>query len=225
MQRGDLTKPMILDTALRLVDVDGLEAVTIRRIADELGVSPMSLYRHIRTKEEILDGLGALAREILASVIELASEWDEQLRQVFVHMHHALLEHPGIVQILLTQPASSGPVYRTMEQLLGAMRYAGFAAEDALREIATLESYTLGFTVQQRSHSALNPDDEQTRLMELSPAEFPNLLDAAPLLASWASEERFTAGLDRALDRVRRDLQRTLAEHADRPTRSADRHE
>jgi len=60
--------------------------------------------------------------------------------------------------------------------------------------------------VQQRSHAGLNPDDERARLEELSPVEFPHLANAAALLASWASEERFTDGLDRALDRVRRHL-------------------
>lgn len=214
LQRGDLSKRLILDTALQVVDKDGLEAVTIRRIAEEFNLTPMSLYRHIRTKEEILDGLGELAREILAAPVDRSLSWDDQLRRVFVHMHAALLEHPGIVQVLLTQPASSGPVYRTVEQLLASMCSAGFEPEDAMREIATLESYTLGFTVQQRSHAELNPDAERARLAELSPAEFPHLANAAALLASWASEERFTDGLDRALDRVRRDL-RLARRHRD----------
>lgn len=210
-QRGQLSKDTILTTALRLADEEGIGAVTIRRIADELGLSPMSLYRHIRTKEEIIDGLGDLAWKILGTEPGAGLDWDEQLREMFMHMHRALLEHPGLVDILMLKATTGMHVYAAIERMMGVLTRAGFSPDDALLAIASLESYTLGFTVQQRVRAGRDPTQDHPPLFELPADEFPNLSRAPREFAQWANEKRFVAGLDRAIEHLRRDNPSTRA--------------
>jgi AcrR family transcriptional regulator len=207
VQRGQLTKETILATALQLADEDGIGAVTIRRIADELGLSPMSLYRHIRTKEEIVEGLGDLAWEILGAEPDPGVEWDEHLRQTFMHIHRALLDHPGLVDILMLKPTRGMHVYAAIERMIGVLTQAGFSSDDALLAVASLESYTLGFTVQQRVRAGRDPGTDHPPLFDLPVDQFPNLSGDPSKFAGWANEERFVAGLDRAIDYLRSDLQ------------------
>lgn len=206
LQRGELTKEMILDAALALADADGLAAVTIRKIAEEFGLSAMSLYRHIRTKEEIVDGLADRAWEILGREPEVGISWDEHLRQTFIHMHRSMLDHPGLVDIIMLEPNRGLHVYAVIERLMGVLTNAGFDTDAALLAVAALESYTLGFTVQQRVRAGRDASTDHPPLFELPSDQFPNLSGAPEKYAQWANEERFLAGLDWAIGNLRRDL-------------------
>lgn len=203
-----LTKDAILVAALRLADNHGIEAITMRRIAEVLGVSSMAAYRHVRTKEEIFEGLATLAWEVLETDLDPDEPWDVQLRRVFLHMHRTHHEHPGLVEILLARPASGLPVYRTMERLVGVLRSAGFTLDESIQALASLESYTFGFTVHRRVMAGRDPAADHRMLYELPADEYPNLSSAALRFASWASEERFIAGLDWCIANLRRDLGR-----------------
>jgi len=202
----ELTKTLILEAALALADADGIEAVTMRRIADILAVSQMAAYRHVRTKDEIVQGLGEYAWQILEADLDPTLTWDEQLRRVFVHMHEMHRQHPGLVDILLARPVSGLPVYRTMERLVEILRAAGFSLEGSIQALASLESYTFGFTVHQRIRAGRDPDREHRLIHELPADDFPNLHAAASKIVDWASEKRFIAGLDWAIGSLRRDL-------------------
>lgn len=207
-QRGELSKDAILDAALALADADGLAAVSIRRIAEEFGLSAMSLYRHIRTKEEILDGLADRAWEILDREPESNIAWDEHLRQTFIHMHQSMLGHPGLVDIIMLEPNRGLHVYAVIERLMGVLVSAGFDTDAALLAVASLESYTLGFTVQQRVRAGRDASADHPPLFDLPKDQFPNLSGAPEKFAQWASEERFLAGLEWAINNLQRD--RTL---------------
>ena len=201
-----MSRAAILEAALTLADAHGIEAVTMRRIAGVLGVSQMAAYRHVATKEEIVQGLGEHAWQELEADLDPALAWDEQLRRVFLQMHETHRRHPGLVEILLARPVSGLPVYRTMERLVGVLRSAGFSLDDAIQALASLESYTFGFSVHQRARAGRDPVQDHHQLLELPAGEFPNLSAAASEFADWASEERFTAGLDWAISSLRRDL-------------------
>src|SRR3954471_13157221 len=105
-RRGTLTKAAVLQAALTLLDSDGADALTMRRLADALGVSPMALYRHVRTKEEINEGLADLALESLDIEPDPAAPWPDQLATIFRNIHAALLAHPAMIQILMSQPVT-----------------------------------------------------------------------------------------------------------------------
>jgi AcrR family transcriptional regulator len=220
-RRGELSKDGILDVALALADRHGLEAVTMRRIAEQLDLSPMSLYRHIRTKDEIIDGLVDRAWAILEQESQAGVRWDQHLRQVFGHMHRMLLEHPGLVDILLARPAHGLPIYRLIDRTIGVLRAAGFSHEEALLAVATLDSYTFGFTVQQRMRAGRDAASDHPELRKLPPTQFPNLSGFEDSLTGWASEERFGAGLTRLISTLRPD--RDPCDHPHPPSDSVRR--
>jgi AcrR family transcriptional regulator len=205
LPRGALTKEMILDAALAIADTDGIGAVTMRRIGEELGLSPMGLYRHVRTKEEIVHSLGDRAWEILGRETDPGIPWDEHLRQTFSHMHRSLLDHPGFVDIIMLEPNRGLHVYTVIERLMGVLTKAGFDTDEALLAVAALESYTLGFTVQQRVRAGRDAGIEHPPLFDLPSDQFPNLAGAPEKFADWANEERFAAGLQWAINNLRRD--------------------
>jgi TetR/AcrR family tetracycline transcriptional repressor len=205
LARGELNKAAILSIALDLVDERGLEAVTMRRIADAAGLTPMSLYRHVRTKEEILIGLGELAWDLLAYNPPDDPPWDELLLESFKHMHRMLLDHPGVLDILLVMPGSSLAAYRMLDRLMGALNGAGFSCDAAFLAVLTLENYTLGFAIQQRTRVRRDHAGKTIVQPELPADEFPNLDGAATTLTEWASDDWFWAGLRRQIDSLSRE--------------------
>ena len=99
--RTRLTKQAVVDRALALGDAEGLEALTIRRIATELGVTPMALYWHFRNKEELLAGLGDQVWSELDTDVDPDAPWDLQLRGLLESLLHVLRAHPCASQLIL----------------------------------------------------------------------------------------------------------------------------
>src|SRR5215216_7090429 len=106
-KRVTLTPQMVVERALVLADSEGLEAVTIRRLAKELGVTPMALYWHFRSKDELLDGMAASIFEEVDLSVDASVGWQEQLRAMLGSMLGVLRAHPFIAILLSTRTASS----------------------------------------------------------------------------------------------------------------------
>jgi AcrR family transcriptional regulator len=202
-KRGELSKERILDAALRLADSDGVEALTMRRIADEIGSSPMSLYRHVESRDEILRGLVDRALEPVALDADPGAPWDEQLREIFTGVHRSLLEHPGLIAILATQSVSADRAMRAVESMLASLRAAGFTGDDSVAVVAALQSYTFGFTVQQRARSADDQRSHLETLRALPAGEYPQIHELAADFGAWTSQGRFEVGLDWLLAGIR----------------------
>jgi AcrR family transcriptional regulator len=149
-----LTRERIVDTAAALVDAEGLDAVSVRRLAAELGVQGPSLYNHFGTKAEILD---AVADAVIARVDVSAFgeyEWDEALRR-WAHSYHAELSaHPNIVPVLAHGPGTRPAALAMADAVYGALIKAGWSPARAthigalMRYLVTgsaLGSFALGF--------------------------------------------------------------------------------
>ena len=203
--RGELSKSAILSIALALVDERGLDGVTMRGIAEEAGLTPMSLYRHVRTKEEILDGLRDRVWELLAYDGE-DLPWREHLFETFKHAHRTLLDHPGLIDVMLLKPGNTIGAYTWLERLISVLGEAGFSRESAMLAVVTLESYTVGFAIQQRVRIGRDLVADHSRVMDLPASRFPNLVASPSLLVEWASDEWFLAGLERQIDSLERHL-------------------
>jgi TetR/AcrR family tetracycline transcriptional repressor len=204
LRRNALNKDLIIDAAIRVIDADGVGALTIRRVADELGASPMGLYGHVRTRDEILEGLIERAVELPHLTPDPNSPWDQQLRDTFVAVHRSLLAHPGLTEILSTQSISGVHAMRTVEQLLASLRAAGLTPHHAVAAVAALQSYTYGFTVQQRARAARDQATHLAALRALPRADFPQLHELAADFGTWTTEDHFETGLDWLLDSIRR---------------------
>lgn len=139
-----LTRERIVDAALAFVDREGVDALTVRRLAAELGVGTMTLYGYFRTKSELLDSLAdAAVEEIEQPDPSLA--WDERLRHCMVDLCEVLIRHPSVVPLLTSRPPRSPTVRKGMELAMDCLREGGFDEQDALRAYLSLLAYVFGF--------------------------------------------------------------------------------
>src|ERR1700735_4386451 len=100
-ERSRLTKRSVVDRGLALADANGLDGLTIRRLAQDLGVTPMALYWHFRSKEELLAGLGAQVWAGTAADVDPAADWPAQLRGLMESLVAVLRGHPSASQLLM----------------------------------------------------------------------------------------------------------------------------
>ncbi|HVP74912.1 MAG TPA: TetR/AcrR family transcriptional regulator C-terminal domain-containing protein [Gaiellaceae bacterium] len=125
-----LSRERILSTALRLADRDGLECASLRRVAHELGVTPMALYRHVAGKEDLLDGMADLLYAELETPAPAADWWDD-LGALARATRRSLLRHPSAVS-LFSRPVVGPHGQHLADRLLDALRRAGFYEAEAL---------------------------------------------------------------------------------------------
>jgi len=219
-RRTPLSKERVLNAAMALADSDGIEALSMRRLAQELGVEAMSLYNHVANKGEILDGIVDLA----VSEIELPStedEWEAAIRKCAISAHEAFLRHPWACSLVMS-PGSSQIGYsarlRYIEWLLRRLREGGFSAELTYHAYHALDSHVLGFTMWQLGHSAAAKSlgggqdlaDLAARFVdELRAGGYPYLAEHAEQHVAAAGhddedEGEFEFGLDLILDGLKR---------------------
>lgn len=208
-ERTALSHEAILRAALRVADRDGLGGLTMRKIAGQLGVSPMGVYRHFRNKAEIVDGLVDLVIGDYDVTNHRERSWTEWVRETFLQMKRALCAHPGILPLLGAAGFSGANALDVVERVLDVLRSAGLGDGSALL-FHTLMSYTIGAVAIENSafsQTAAEEEsnlDEQLRrtqlLLELAPrSSYPNVVAFAPQLARFVTDESFVAGIDRIL--------------------------
>ena len=139
-----LSRDRILDAAVRLADGDGIESLSMRKLAQQLGVDPMSLYNHVRDKEDLLDGIV----DVVVSEIEPAAagpDWRSSLRQIILAARRTLLLHPWAARVIESRPDPSPSTLRHMERVMEIIRGAGFSLDLAHHALHVLGSRVLGF--------------------------------------------------------------------------------
>jgi AcrR family transcriptional regulator len=141
--RPALSRDRVIQVALDVADAEGVEAVTMRRLAEGLHVHPTSLYNHVATKEAILDGMAdALIGE--AGFPETFDDWSDWVRAMAVGLRDAARAHPGAF-LVLAQRAASGPFASAVsEAALDAFRRAGFTPREAAEALAAVSLALLG---------------------------------------------------------------------------------
>ena len=194
--------------AVRLADRDGLAVVTMRRLGEALGVEAMSLYKHVKNKDAILDGL---LERVLAEVAlpQPGLDWETELRRTARSMHEALARHPWACTLVMA-PASSPNALesriRYIEALLRALREAGFTPEQAYYGYHALDSHAVGFAIWELGHVV--PDNavsEQLR-RQFESGAYPYLLEHAQQHDIDHPQSSFEFGLDLIFDKLRSQL-------------------
>jgi AcrR family transcriptional regulator len=136
-RKARLSRELVLATALLLVDAEGLDALTMRRLGQELGRDPMSLYRYAENRAALLDGVSELVLNELP-IQEDDPDWKAQLRQIAHNLRLLALQHPNVVPLLVTRPLSTPlglrplGTLRPLERILSLLVGAGFTPADAL---------------------------------------------------------------------------------------------
>jgi AcrR family transcriptional regulator len=178
-ERLPLSRERILRAALELADESGIEAVTMRKLAQALGFEAMSLYNHVANKDALLDGLA----ELVLAETEPPSEdedWDVAIRASAVSVHSALRRHPWAVTLLLSPERIQESRLRYMDLLLGRLRKAGFDADTTYHAYHVLDGHIFGFSLWEASHS-FSPEqvtDIVARFQSLIvPATYPYLYE------------------------------------------------
>jgi TetR/AcrR family tetracycline transcriptional repressor len=204
-KRVALTPQTVVAGALSLADSEGLEAVTIRRLANELGVTPMALYWHFRSKDELLDGMAARILEEVDPSVDGSAAWQEQLRMLLGSMLAVLRAHPTTAILLSTRTASSEGSLRATEVALDVLRRGGFSpaeatqvARHALSTVVNLVSGEPGVVAREESGELVDARRRARLYLEsLPPERYPRLVEAAgPLSEGVDPDAYFAFGLD-----------------------------
>jgi TetR/AcrR family tetracycline transcriptional repressor len=140
---GPLTRERVCREALALVDEEGLDALSMRRLGSRLGVEAMSLYRHVRHKADLLDALHAAVLGELDAP-PATGDWRALLGGMASALRAALMRHPSVIPLFATRPVSAPEAMRLVQSAWEAMERAGFSADDARRAIIVVGVFTLG---------------------------------------------------------------------------------
>jgi AcrR family transcriptional regulator len=177
--RLPLSKERVLRAAVELADQDGIAAVSMRRLAQELGVEAMSLYNHVANKEEILDGVVDLVMSEFPSTIE--GDWKQVVRARILAARQVLLRHPWASRVIETRKSPTPAVIAYMDSSLGILRSGGFSIDLAHHAIHALGSRLFGFAQELYDDSeALAESPEIAALMLRQMAEtYPNVSELA----------------------------------------------
>lgn len=201
--RGRLSRDQVASAALALADEDGLEALSMRALADRLGVGTMTLYGYFRNKDELLDAVvDAAMGEGEGEAPAVKGDWKEQLRGLVLHARWNLLQHPSLVELRVRRPVLRPEALRFSETALSILRGAGFDVREATAAFRLLFTYTFGFAALSPAEST--EDDRRAALAALAslpPDDYPALTEARHEASrAMGGEEVFEYGLDRILD-------------------------
>ncbi|GIG29491.1 TetR/AcrR family transcriptional regulator [Cellulomonas marina] len=207
-RRPALTRDRVLAAALALADADGIEPLTIRRLAAALDVKPMTLYHHVPGKEAILDGLVDL---VFAEVEDPPTDvgWREALRVRCHALRAVLRRHPWAVPLLETRTTPGPATLRHHDAVLGTLRRGGLSLPLTAHAYAVLDSYVYGFALQEAT-LPVHDDADLPALAEaivggLPPGAFPHLVELTTqhvLQPGYAFGDSFAFGLDVLLDGI-----------------------
>lgn len=206
-----LTRARVLQAALALADEAGIDALTMRSTSERLGSEPMSLYRHVRNKEDMLDGL----IDLVFGEVELprtTSDWKRAMRQRAIAVRKVLSRHPWAFALVESRVQPGPENLRHHDWVLGVLRRAGFSSALATHAYNTLDSYIYGFVLQERNL----PFKNAAELAEIGPMMLRQIpADVYPHLRAVAEEllasrfdygKEFEYGLDLILDALARSV-------------------
>jgi AcrR family transcriptional regulator len=192
---GPDRRRQILDAALAIADFHGLDAVTMRAVAARVGVTAMALYPHVRSKEDLLDGLvGRLLAEL--SLPDPAKPWPDRLREMARSAWDTARRHPAVMPLLFTRPAVTPDAVRVVDAIYQVLLDAGVPDREVARVERLVSTFVLGYAISETSGRFAVGDPRERRAL-LAGAEFPaHRRLAAQLEAAVSWEAEFETGLD-----------------------------
>jgi len=217
-KQAPLSRDLVLRTALAIIDQDGVEALSMRRLGQALGKDPMAFYRHAQNKAALLDGVAELVLDQL-EVDTADPDWVGQLRAVARSYRALALRHPHVVALLVTRPLATPlglrplGTLRPLEAVLELLTRAGFTSASALHIYRSFIGFIHGHVLDELQELVDNHDetDELLRLglQRLPLREFPLLRGLAPELAAYDGPAELERGLDILLSGLNTQLSTT----------------
>jgi TetR/AcrR family tetracycline transcriptional repressor len=194
-RRKPLDRRTILEVAVRFVDDEGLDALSMRKLGAELGVEAMSLYNHVPNKGALLDGMV----EVLLGELEIPSEsegWEERIREAYGAFRRLAHEHPNVFPLLIVRPPDTMDGVWLVEEFLKTLRDAGFDPETALYAFRALSSYASGYAMAEIRGFAMEPAGGRLGAATLPAGDFPHIHELDDRLPVVDHDAEFEFGLD-----------------------------
>ena len=214
-RREPLSRERVVAAALGLVDAEGVDALTMRRLARELGCNAMALYRYAASRDALLDGV---VETVMAQLVITPDgpDWEGQLRRTAHDFRSLVLAHPKVVPLLVTRPLSTPlglrplGTLRPLEMILALLVDAGFSPRDALHVYRAYFGFVYGHVLTELQEVVTNPEESDDLLRlglhRLPPREFPHLRRLASELADYDGAAELDQGLDILLTGLRGQL-------------------
>lgn len=197
-----LSRDQIVEAALELVGGGGMDALSMRRLAAELGVSAMTLYGYFSSKSGLVRAmLDAVSEEIETDIADDVA-WPQRLRLMAHRIRSSLRRYPGLAPLFIDRPDPRGRALVVVEDAIAALRAEGVPAETSLRGVYAVIGYAIGFVAQEVRRAGADAALDYTAL----PAErFPNLRTLVDETVGFTSESQFEFGLEALIEGVRRE--------------------
>lgn len=204
-----LDRARILEAAVALVDREGLEGLSMRKLGTALGVEAMSLYHYFPRKEALLDGIVEAVVAEMERPSAGADDWEEALRQALRAYRRLAHAHPHVFPLLGRRPVRRPEGLQPVEWALDLLRRAGFDADGALHAFRTLSSYAFGYALSEVWGFALEPDPEDDSRFDVrtvDPARFPRMREVTPHVLACDHDAEFEMGMNTILAGLRAEL-------------------
>ena len=229
-RRPALTREQVLTAALKIIDEEGVEALTMRRLGQALDRNPMAIYRHAKDKDDLLD---AVVEQVVSGFVVSgepdartpgngsagewsAAGWEAALRRAAHAFRRVALAHPHVVPLLVTRPLS-GPLaqrplgtLRPLEELLEVFITAGFDPHGALHAARLFTGFLYGHVQDELQERIHDPDETEDLLrlglQRLPITQFPRLRSLATVLAAYDGAAELDEGLDIVIAGLRSQL-------------------
>ncbi|HZA75968.1 MAG TPA: TetR/AcrR family transcriptional regulator C-terminal domain-containing protein [Acidimicrobiales bacterium] len=204
--RTTLSRERVLRAALDLVDREGADALTMRRLGRALGVEAMSLYGYVRSKDDLINGVVELIFGEMPLVVPGPEPWQERVHRHADIYRSVLLAHPNAVRLVAGRPLVTERTAAFVESALADLRSIGLDVETADRVLGVIAGFTLGLVSEQTGagRRTTSPGD----VLDLQ--RFPHLADMAALGAM--TPDRYDAEFELGLDFIVGGIERLLAE-------------
>ena len=212
VERVPLSRERVLRGAVEVADAAGVGALTIRSLAQQLGVKPMSVYYYVANKDDILDGIV----DLVFSEIDLpvpGDAWRAEMRRRAISARSVLRRHPWAIEILQSRTAPGPGTLRHHNAVIGTLREAGFTVEMTAHAFALLDSYIYGFALSEASLPINGPETvtevAEQMMMQYLAVDYPHLAEFSVkhiLKPGYDFASEFEFGLDLILDGLARSI-------------------
>ncbi|GIH11586.1 TetR family transcriptional regulator [Rhizocola hellebori] len=194
MARPPLSKERVLRAAVALADDIGIEALSMRKLAQELGVVPMALYKHVTNKDELLDGMV----DVIMAQIDppaVGTDWKSAVRQRILSARQALLRHRWASQVIESRAAPTPAVMDYLDSMIGLFRTGGLSVDLTHHVMHAMGSRILGFSQELFDDSGPANPEEQAAAMSAMAQRYPYITEMA-IAASHTDESVVGSGCD-----------------------------
>lgn len=203
-RRVGLTREMVVAAAVDLIDREGLDRFSVRRLATELGVDPMSLYNHVQNRDDLLDGVVASVMSEIDLAPDDGAPWQEQVRRSAAAFRSVALAHPQVAVLMLTRRVLSGVPLGLLRDAVGPILDLGLSVEESIDVVRTFTAFLTGAILRELGSgltlAVVDPDHLRDRIADIEGSGDDVLASSAAAIAQIDHQALFDSGVELFID-------------------------